>query len=292
MARSRRQHPALAGIDETGSGGVPGRAAAPVHGRADPRGAARERVAARPLADDARVRGRSGGRGAPADGDRAFRLLERRQAGGRPDAAPLHQPRRAARAAACAGSRARAAADGARIWRNGAARWRPSRCSGTRSARSSLRSARPGSTSRSARSGSSGRSRRARSWPARSAAAEDGRLEGGRAASDPSLLSEWQVYRLVDIERGPWAAFQFLVRERLREDGVGVEPDGSLAQGQVAPDPRPARLEPMLARQRAARGRSLLNTATAALEPVPEPWRRAGRLGVVRRPCAGCVNPV
>ena len=46
---------------------------------------------------------------------------------------------------------------------------------------------------------------------------------------DRSLLSEWQVYRLVDIDAGPWAAFQFLVRERLREDGVDVLPDGSLA---------------------------------------------------------------
>jgi hypothetical protein len=46
---------------------------------------------------------------------------------------------------------------------------------------------------------------------------------------DPSLLSEWQVYRLVDIETGPWAAFQYLVRERLREEGVSVQPDGSLA---------------------------------------------------------------
>src|SRR5256886_8471436 len=44
---------------------------------------------------------------------------------------------------------------------------------------------------------------------------------------DPSLLSEWQVYRLVDIDAGPWAAFQFLVRERLREDGVDVRPDGT-----------------------------------------------------------------
>ena len=48
---------------------------------------------------------------------------------------------------------------------------------------------------------------------------------------DPSLLSEWQVYRLVDIDAGPWAAFQFLVRERLREDGVDVRPDGTLADG-------------------------------------------------------------
>jgi hypothetical protein len=46
---------------------------------------------------------------------------------------------------------------------------------------------------------------------------------------DRSLLSEWQVYRLVDIDAGPWAAFQFLVKERLREEGVEVRPDGSLA---------------------------------------------------------------
>lgn len=44
----------------------------------------------------------------------------------------------------------------------------------------------------------------------------------------PELQSEWQVYRLVDIEVGPWAAFQFLVRERLRAEGVAVRPDGSL----------------------------------------------------------------
>jgi hypothetical protein len=46
---------------------------------------------------------------------------------------------------------------------------------------------------------------------------------------DSSLLSEWQVYRLVDIDAGPWAAFQFLVRERLRDEGVDVLPDGTLA---------------------------------------------------------------
>ena len=45
---------------------------------------------------------------------------------------------------------------------------------------------------------------------------------------DPALLSEWQVYRLLDVPRGAWTAFQFLVRERLREDGVEVRPDGSL----------------------------------------------------------------
>ena len=49
--------------------------------------------------------------------------------------------------------------------------------------------------------------------------------------SDPVLLYEWQVYRLVDIDAGPWAAFQFLVRERLREEGVEVNADGTLAAG-------------------------------------------------------------
>ena len=46
---------------------------------------------------------------------------------------------------------------------------------------------------------------------------------------DPELLSEWQVYRLLDVPRGAWTAFQYLVRERLREDGVDVLPDGTLA---------------------------------------------------------------
>ena len=45
---------------------------------------------------------------------------------------------------------------------------------------------------------------------------------------DPSLLSEWQVYRLLDVPRGAWTAFQFLVRARLREDGVDVRADGTL----------------------------------------------------------------
>jgi hypothetical protein len=46
--------------------------------------------------------------------------------------------------------------------------------------------------------------------------------------ADETLLSEWQVYRMLDV-RPPWAAFQFLVRERLREEGVDVRADGSLA---------------------------------------------------------------
>jgi hypothetical protein len=46
--------------------------------------------------------------------------------------------------------------------------------------------------------------------------------------SDPALLSEWQVYRLLDVPRGAWTAFQYLVRGRLLEDGSEVRPDGTL----------------------------------------------------------------
>jgi hypothetical protein len=45
---------------------------------------------------------------------------------------------------------------------------------------------------------------------------------------DESLLTEWQVYRMFDARRGAWSTFQFLVRERLREEGVAVGPDGAL----------------------------------------------------------------
>jgi len=45
---------------------------------------------------------------------------------------------------------------------------------------------------------------------------------------DDSLLSEWQVYRMLDVSP-PWAAFQFLVRERLRAEDIDVRPDGTLA---------------------------------------------------------------
>ncbi|MEI7759233.1 MAG: hypothetical protein WCJ67_00520 [Thermoleophilia bacterium] len=44
----------------------------------------------------------------------------------------------------------------------------------------------------------------------------------------PELQSEWQVYRLIDIDVGPWAAFQYLIRERLRAEEVSVSADGSL----------------------------------------------------------------
>jgi hypothetical protein len=42
-------------------------------------------------------------------------------------------------------------------------------------------------------------------------------------------LTEWQVYRLFDSRRGAWATFQYLVRERLLEEGGKVGSDGSVA---------------------------------------------------------------
>jgi hypothetical protein len=46
--------------------------------------------------------------------------------------------------------------------------------------------------------------------------------------SDASLLTEWQVYRMFDSKRGAWSTFQFLVRERLDENGIRVGTDGVL----------------------------------------------------------------
>jgi hypothetical protein len=45
---------------------------------------------------------------------------------------------------------------------------------------------------------------------------------------DETLLTEWQVYRMLDARRGAWSTFQFLVRERLDEHGVRVTTDGNL----------------------------------------------------------------
>jgi hypothetical protein len=45
---------------------------------------------------------------------------------------------------------------------------------------------------------------------------------------DPTLLTEWQVYRMFDARRGAWSTFQYLVRQRVREEGATVERDGSV----------------------------------------------------------------
>jgi hypothetical protein len=49
-----------------------------------------------------------------------------------------------------------------------------------------------------------------------------------RRRSKPPMLTEWQVYRMFDAKRGAWGTFQFLIRERLRKQGVRVETDGTL----------------------------------------------------------------
>src|SRR2546423_1706182 len=45
----------------------------------------------------------------------------------------------------------------------------------------------------------------------------------------PSLLTEWQVYRLFEARRGAWATFQYLVRERLLDEGGAVGDDGAVS---------------------------------------------------------------
>ena len=51
---------------------------------------------------------------------------------------------------------------------------------------------------------------------------------------DESLLTEWQIYRMFDARRGAWSTFQFLIRERLREQGIEVRSDGKLAPAAAA----------------------------------------------------------
>jgi hypothetical protein len=48
--------------------------------------------------------------------------------------------------------------------------------------------------------------------------------------SDEDLLSEWQIYRMLEPRKGAWATFQFLVRERLLKDGVDVLPEGGIVR--------------------------------------------------------------
>jgi len=46
--------------------------------------------------------------------------------------------------------------------------------------------------------------------------------------ADPSMLTEWQVYRMFESRRGAWATFQYLIRERLLEEGAAVGADGAV----------------------------------------------------------------
>lgn len=47
--------------------------------------------------------------------------------------------------------------------------------------------------------------------------------------TDSAMLTEWQVYRLFDARRGAWATFQYLVRERLLDEGATVGADGTVS---------------------------------------------------------------
>ena len=45
---------------------------------------------------------------------------------------------------------------------------------------------------------------------------------------DDAMMTEWQVYRMFDARRGAWSTFQFLIKERLDEEGVSVGDDGRI----------------------------------------------------------------
>jgi hypothetical protein len=49
-----------------------------------------------------------------------------------------------------------------------------------------------------------------------------------RRGGDDSMLTEWQVYRMLEAGAGAWSTFQFLVAERLREQGFSVSPEGAV----------------------------------------------------------------
>jgi hypothetical protein len=43
---------------------------------------------------------------------------------------------------------------------------------------------------------------------------------------DDGLMTEWQVYRMFEARRGAWSTFQFLIKERLEDEGKSVGSDG------------------------------------------------------------------
>jgi Homing endonuclease associated repeat len=51
-----------------------------------------------------------------------------------------------------------------------------------------------------------------------------------RRGTDEPMLTEWQIYRMFDARRGAWSTFQFLIRERLLEQGAEVSSDGRLVK--------------------------------------------------------------
>jgi Homing endonuclease associated repeat len=45
---------------------------------------------------------------------------------------------------------------------------------------------------------------------------------------DESMMTEWQVYRMFEARRGAWSTFQYLLKERLDDEGTAVGADGKL----------------------------------------------------------------
>jgi hypothetical protein len=45
---------------------------------------------------------------------------------------------------------------------------------------------------------------------------------------DDAMMTEWQVYRMFDARRGAWSTFQYLIKERLDEEGAAVGADGRI----------------------------------------------------------------
>jgi Homing endonuclease associated repeat len=45
---------------------------------------------------------------------------------------------------------------------------------------------------------------------------------------DDRMMTEWQVYRMFDARRGAWSTFQFLIKERLEDEGSKVHADGRI----------------------------------------------------------------
>jgi hypothetical protein len=78
---------------------------------------------------------------------------------------------------------------------------------------------------------------------------------GAARKEDASLLTEWQIYRMFDVRRGAWSTFQFLVRERLLEDGYDVSPDGRVTRTRKSSRAKPAR-SAAAGRTRARRARA------------------------------------
>ena len=45
------------------------------------------------------------------------------------------------------------------------------------------------------------------------------------------MLTEWQVYRMLGGGAGAWSTFQFLLRDRLVQQGASVAIDGTVQPG-------------------------------------------------------------